>query len=152
MEGLDDTVQPLRVEFDIPGIPQQQGSKRHVGNGISVEDNKNLKPWRMDAIASARAAHQGAPLDGALAVTVDFIYPRPKSHYRTGKNAHLLRDDAPDFKISAPDTDKLERALGDALTQSGIIRDDARIAVWHAQKIYGDRPETLVTITEATHG
>jgi Holliday junction resolvase RusA-like endonuclease len=34
------------------------------------------------------------------------------------------------------DTDKLQRALGDALTQAGLIRDDKLIADWRARKRY----------------
>ena len=37
-------------EIFIPviGIPAPQGSKRHVGHGIMIENSKRVKPWRQD--------------------------------------------------------------------------------------------------------
>jgi len=79
-------------------------------------------------------------------VDVSFVYARPKGHYRTGRNAAMLRDSAPLFKASAPDLDKLQRALGDALTQAGIVRDDALIVEWSARKLWGTTPHVELTI------
>ena len=41
----------------------------------------------------------------------------------------------------------LQRALGDALTQAGVLRDDALIAQWTAAKLYGPTPLIELTIT-----
>lgn len=139
----------------IPGAPQQQGSKRSLGPGRpSIEDNRNLAPWRADAIACLRAAalaqwgHAAeSPINHGVSVAVRFVYGRPKGHYGTGRNAGRVKPSAPGWKTSAPDLDKLQRALGDALTQAGILRDDALIVHWDAVKIYGDRPEVLLSIT-----
>ena len=38
-------------------------------------------------------------------------------------------------KMTAPDLDKLTRAIGDALEQSGMIRSDARIWSWDVSKV-----------------
>ena len=86
------------------------------------------------------------PLVGPLEVHAYFVYARPASHYGTGRNAHQLKPSAPAMKHTAPDLDKLQRALGDALTQAGTIRDDARIVVWHAVKRWADIPHTYLTI------
>ena len=137
----------------VPGTPQAQGSKRSLGLGRPfIETNKHLAPWRADAIASLRAewGSEGPYLD-AVKVSAVFVYQRPKSHYRTGRNAHLLRDDAPIFKTSAPDLDKLQRALGDALTQAGVLRDDALIVQWgRVSKIWGLTPETRLSVRTPT--
>lgn len=139
------------ITFTVPGLPQQQGSKTYLGRGISIDANKNLKPWRLDAITCARAAFK-EQLVGTIGVAAIFTYPRPRNHYGTGRNSTQLKPSAPAYKTSAPDLDKLCRALGDALTQSGIIRDDALIAYWTAQKVYGTTPSTHVTITELPSG
>ena len=136
----------------ILGTPQQQGSKRSLGpRRPSIEDNPKLRPWRADAIAAlqASAAEQWgtvAPILEGVHVTVAFVYQRPKGHYRTGRNAHLLRDDAPGYKTSAPDLDKLQRALGDALTQAGIVRDDALIVEWSARRLWGTTPLVALSV------
>lgn len=112
----------------VKGIPGPQGSKRHVGKGIMIESSKKVKPWR-EAVRSTSADHMGyAPsFDGPLLVDMVFTFLRPKSHYRTGRNAHLLRDDAPTRPKSKPDLSKLARSTEDALTDAGVYRDDALI-------------------------
>jgi crossover junction endodeoxyribonuclease RusA len=70
-----------------------------------------------------------------------FVFPRPRSHYRTGKNQHLLRDSAPIWHATKPDVDKLCRAVFDSL--SGVlIQDDSQIASLRAEKVYAD-PEDV---------
>ncbi len=122
----------------IPGTPQQQGSKRNVGK-FSIEANRNLAPWRADAIyrlQQAMTEQMVVQYVEPVRVTATFYYARPASHYGTGRNASVLKPSAPYFKASAPDLDKLQRALGDALTQAGVIRDDALIVTWIAIKAY----------------
>ena len=77
----------------VHGTPAPQGSKRHVGRGIMVESSAKVKPWR-EAVkhAALDAITPGTSQEFAAAVLVDvtFRLQRPKGHYRTGKNAHLL--------------------------------------------------------------
>ena len=42
------------------------------------------------------------------------------------------------WKPTAPDLDKLVRSVGDSLTASGLIKDDARIVALRAMKIEVD--------------
>lgn len=141
------TMTTVALACTIPGTPQQQGSKTRNAYGTMYEANRDLKPWRAHAITQLRAAWAGEPITHGVHVTARFVYARPKSHYRTGRNSHLLRDDAPAFKTSAPDLDKLQRALGDALTQSGVLRDDALIVEWVARKQWASKPSTWLQIT-----
>lgn len=140
------------LSFVVHGRPQQQGSKRHVGRGIMVEANKNLAPWRDSAIHAAHQAmraHDWAafPVTEPVAVLARFIFPRPKSHYGTGRNAGVVKPSAPTVHTSPPDSDKLMRAVGDVLTQSGLILDDRLIWSWEASKEYAGAPKTGLLIT-----
>jgi Holliday junction resolvase RusA-like endonuclease len=131
------------------GRPAPQGSKRHVGGGRMVESSKALGPWR-DAVKAAALQLRTAdwtPLDGPLSVSMVFTFARPKSHYRTGRNAALLRADAPAQPQTAPDLSKLIRASEDALTDAGIWADDARVVNFaETGKFYaGDAPHTLTS-------
>ena len=45
----------------IPGTPQQQGSKTRTPQGSTREANRNLAPWRADAIACLRRAALDQP-------------------------------------------------------------------------------------------
>lgn len=141
------------IEFEIPGTPQQQGSKTRMPNGYMAEANKNLAPWRTEAIYAAQQAHHGdasewQPIMRPVFVAARFFFPRPKSHYGTGRNAGVLKDSAPFYYASAPDLDKLQRALGDVLTQASVIQDDRLIVKWlDPFKAYtGNGPRTEVEI------
>ncbi len=139
------------------GLPAPQGSKRHVGNGVMVESSKYVKPWREDVRAAAErlvacdcpeqcgALAPGYPLDGPLLVSMVFTFARPRGHFRTGRNAHLLRDSAPARPYAKPDLSKLLRSTEDALTSAGAWRDDARVVEYQrAAKVWaGEDPEAL---------
>lgn len=126
------------ISIVVFGIPAPQGSKRHVGNGVMIESSKKVKPWRDAVRSDAVETRDGAePLDGPLVADMVFTFARPRSHYRTGKNAHLLRDDAPARPTGAPDLSKLARSTEDALTDAGLWRDDSRVVEYgRLAKVY----------------
>lgn len=130
-----------RLAFTVYGLPAPQGSKRHVGKGVMVESSKAVKPWRADVRQAALDAMRATPWwdpDGhaRMLLHVTFTLPRPRSHYRTGKFAHLLRDNAPVYHATKPDLDKLLRSTGDALTSAGAYPDDSRVSQVIATKCY----------------
>lgn len=133
------------IEFTVAGVPAPQGSKVRTAWGMR-EDNPATKPWRSAVAWEATAAMAGAaPMAGPLELAALFYFPRPKSHYRTGKHADILKDSAPFYCATKPDADKLLRAIGDALT--GIVfRDDSQFVKVTATKLYGQpRAEIVVS-------
>ncbi|MGV9815783.1 RusA family crossover junction endodeoxyribonuclease [Streptomyces cellulosae] len=124
----------------VNGLPAPQGSKRHVGRGVMVESSKKVKPWR-DAVAleASKVDFEDMPYVG---MEVWFYLPRPKSHYRTGKYAGLLRSSAPPYPGRYPDVDKLCRSTLDALRMGGAYRDDAQVVQLHAHKLYARTKES----------
>jgi Holliday junction resolvase RusA-like endonuclease len=118
------------LEFFAEGTPRPQGSKRAVGNGRFVEASKDLKPWRA-AIANAvftEWMRQGdtRAFTEPVKVHAVFFLPKPKTVRRL-------------FPSVAPDLDKLQRALGDALSvDCQAILDDSLIVEWHSFKVYAD--------------
>lgn len=126
--------------FRVHGLPAPQGSKKHVGNGIMVESSAKVKPWRQDvkyaALEDLPAA--GYPIIGPVRVQVTFYLPRPKGHYRTGRNAGLLRDSAPLFPHTKPDVDKLLRSTLDGMGEAGVWRDDSQVVGVGMWKRYAD--------------
>lgn len=123
------------ISFFVPGVPAAQGSKKfmgvHGGRGIMIESSKAVTPWR--AAVAKLAPRPDELLTGPVLLVVNFTFPRPKSHYRTGYKAHLLRDNAPRFHHQRPDLEKLTRAICDALTNV-IWRDDSQVAIQHVAK------------------
>jgi Holliday junction resolvase RusA-like endonuclease len=130
------------LTFTVVGTPIPQGShKAYVVNGYAkiTDDNEKTKPWRQDVKHAALDARgDRPPLDGPVVVQVRFVMPRAKGHFRTGRNAHLLRDTAPPFPAGKPDVDKLQRSLLDALTAAGVFRDDAQVVRIYAEKVFAD--------------
>lgn len=123
------------TRLTLPGTPQQQGSKTRGANGSSYEANKALPAWRADAL-TACLSYSGPKIFDPVMVDATFLYGRPQSHYGTGRNADRLKPSAPTMKATAPDLDKLQRAVGDVLTMSGIIADDRLIVTWTARKCW----------------
>ena len=129
------------VSFFVEGEPVTQGSMKAIGRGRMVHVNgAALSGWRATVAASARAA--GAQCVGDhTPVRVDclFYLPRPKTVNR-------------DFPTTRKDTDKLMRAIGDALT--GVVYvDDVQVCDWHVAKRYATEhipPGVWVTVTLLT--
>lgn len=121
--------------FDIVGIPHQQGSKQRFGKVMveagTAESRAKHKAWRGVVAERAREVcdELGVQFDGPLQLEVVFRFPMPASRSK----ADRLLGTIP--KVSAPDLDKLIRALGDGLTAGGLIRDDARVATIIAMKL-----------------
>lgn len=144
----------MTLSFRVDGTPAPQGSKRYLGNGVLIESSKRVAPWRADIRNAAEQALNGdhsALWNAPLSVTLGFDFPRPQNHYRTGRNADLLRHQAPHEHIGKPDLDKLTRAVLDALT--GIIwADDAHVVAITAAKGWADdtHPGVQITISAVT--
>lgn len=119
------------IRFTVYGKPAQMGSKKGFvvkGRAVLVDDNsKQRKNWANAVASDAYIAMSGGPIiTNPVTVCMDFYFQRPKSHYRSGKNSHRLKDSAPLIHFQTPDIDKLTRCAFDAMT--GIVyRDDALI-------------------------
>lgn len=137
------------LQLFVPGIPAAQGSKRHVGRGVMIESSKRLRPWRATVTAAIVEAgwHHDPVLAGPVAVSLMFYFPRPRAHYGTGRNANRLKDSAPLWHDKRPDVDKLARAVLDAITESGTLRDDCQVVALSARKRYGP-PGVAITLGE----
>jgi Holliday junction resolvase RusA-like endonuclease len=131
------------------GRPAMQGSKRHVGRGVMIESSKRTRPWRENVRNATRAeidATGWRRLDSPVSVIVELFFDRPRSHYRTGRNAHLLRDNAPTRPANraSGDIDKMLRAIFDAVCDAGAITDDAQVIAVEAYKHWtGETPGLL---------
>jgi Holliday junction resolvase RusA-like endonuclease len=127
------------VNFRVYGTPKPQGSKRHVGNGVMIESGgEALRTWREDVKLAALAEREllDESLIGPIDVRIYFHLRRPASHFRTGRNAHLLRAGAPAYPYRKPDIDKLLRSTLDAITSAGLWGDDAQAVHVSMSKTY----------------
>lgn len=110
----------------VPGRPAPQGSKRYLGRGVMIESSKAVKPWRADVRAALLddAGRPRAYFDGPVAVTLEFIMPRP---------AATPKKRTPPA-VKKPDIDKLGRAILDAIGSAGVWNDDAQVVAMIVSK------------------
>lgn len=136
----------MLLEFFIPGEPVAW-ARVQGGRTTHVFEPKKQRDYRPHIrLAASRAMEGRSPLESALAISATFIFPRPKSHFWTGKRSNILRDDAPRLHVSRPDTSNLVKLIEDAL--NGVVwRDDSQIAVYERiEKVYGEIPGVRVKI------
>lgn len=141
-----------RIGIRVYGLPIPQGSKRIARRGkgkaqrtFLLDNNEaTLHPWRAKVTAEATAQYLGLPtITNPVKVWVRFTFERPPSHYRAGRNAHLLRDGAPPAPTGRDlgDVDKLIRAVFDALTVAKVWADDSLVVDVRARKVYAGEDE-----------
>lgn len=132
------------VRFKVLGRPEPAGSKRFVGRVIDA--NPNAKAWQHEVAIVALGAMRGEGLlDGPLGLITIFTLRRPKGHFGKGRNADVLKPNAPLFPTTRPDSTKLLRGVEDALT--GVVwHDDGQVVEQMVSKRYGDPQGVEVTV------
>lgn len=121
------------LSFHILGmVPATKGSYRAMhaksGDVHLVPMSKKEKPWREFVASHIRAHYKGPQIKRNTMVKLYevFYLPRP----RTVSYRRRVRPTVP------PDIDKLQRALHDALVDSGLLEDDSSICIVTAEKRY----------------
>jgi len=134
-------LEPNGIQFVVYGVPQPQGSTRAFMRPgmkfpIVTSDNPKNKPWRQETASCAMIAMSGKPVwEGAVSLTVDFYFDRPKAQKKAL------------YKTTKPDVDKLVRSIADALT--GIVfGDDARVVQMTCRKAYGSPARAEIQVRE----
>lgn len=120
----------------VPGIPQQKGNIIKGKWGGYHDTNKKLRPWMQQVVTTITEAGWEPILHGPVCVDITFVFPRPKAHYGSGRNANVLKAAAPLWHTKAPDLDKLIRSILDALTEAGVVTDDGQVCRVTAVKCF----------------
>lgn len=114
------------IQFKVFGVPVPQGSKRQFlvnGKPRMVEAaGSRHATWR-DQVATAAhlAYHEHGQQTGPLGVTIDARFPMPASRKAADRKRGWM------WKTTAPDIDKLARAVLDGLQESGLIVNDSNV-------------------------
>jgi Holliday junction resolvase RusA-like endonuclease len=143
------------ISFFAEGTPKGQPRPKAFANKktgrAGVYDPGTAEGWKGEVAIAAKPHRPEAPLEGPLRLFLNFILPRPKGHYRTGKRAAELRDDAPGWHTAKPDADNFVKAVMDALTMLHFWRDDSQVCVLSVRKVYGNNVTGCeIEIREAT--
>ncbi len=134
------------ADGDPKGQPRVKATK--VGGFVRVYTPGTANDFKASIKeAATKAGLRGKLMTGPLRVTIETFFARPKSHFRGGKNAGVLRDSAPEWHTTKPDRDNVEKACLDALTAIGVWKDDSQVCDGPVTKKYTDSfPQTRIKI------
>jgi Holliday junction resolvase RusA-like endonuclease len=137
------------IEITIPGKPIAKKRPRfaRIGKGVRTYNPQESEEGKIRWEAYRQLPQGWEPLGGPIKVAIEFLMPRPKSHYGTGSKINTLKGSAPRKHTLKPDIDNLQKAVYDCLNQV-VWNDDAQICEAVATKTYSDRPKTKIIITE----
>ena len=125
------------VSLSVTGNPASQGSHAIMYGRIVQVNSSKHKAWRKAIVQEAIATlpDDWQPIDEPCELIVNFYLPKPKTVDRQ-------------LPSVSPDLDKLIRAVGDSLTDSGVVIDDSRIVRISARKLYaeGIEPGALIQV------
>jgi Holliday junction resolvase RusA-like endonuclease len=129
----------VEVSLSVTGNPASQGSHAIMYGRIVQVNSSKHKAWRKAIVQEAIATlpDEWQPIDEPCELIVNFYLPKPKTVDRQ-------------LPSVSPDLDKLIRAVGDSLTDSGVVTDDSRIVRISARKLYAEGIKPGATIQVKT--
>lgn len=136
-----------QIEFTIFGNPVALKRHRTVRTKNFIRQYDPSFNDKQDFLAKTMEYRPEEPLKSALMVSLFFNIARPKSHYRTGKNAGVLKDNAPIACTKRPDIDNYVKFVMDALNGVFWI-DDSQIFSLYSVKQYSETPSIIIKIAE----
>ena len=90
-------------------------------------------------------------IEKPLSIILLFYFKRPKSHFRTGKYSHLIKNGMESrWMVGSKDLDNLVKLVCDSL-QGIFYKNDSLICHIETKKLYcadGDEPRTVVGIEQ----
>jgi Holliday junction resolvase RusA-like endonuclease len=137
------------IRFEVLGIPKAQKRAKFARQGDFVKTYDPSGKDKQSMAAEIKGFAPRIPIDEPIAVKIEFYMPRPQSHFGSGKNASLLKPNAPLWCSGKPDLDNMVKYITDVMN-SVFYRDDALIFWITANKRYSLQPKTKVCIETLT--
>ena len=136
------------MKFTVFGTPQALTRHRVARSGHMYD------PSVQDKKAFSLQASVYAPkelIEKPLSIILLFYFKRPKSHFRTGKYSHLIKNGMESrWMVGSKDLDNLVKLVCDSL-QGIFYKNDSLICHIETKKLYcadGDEPRTVVGIEQ----
>jgi len=129
----------MTITFEVFGTPQPQGSSRAFvigGKARITSANPKMKSFRQEVTREALAQGNSFAKHVPIRCTCLFTFRRPPSIPKK-RTEHVVK----------PDTDKLLRCIGDALTGS-VWHDDSQVVEMSGRKRYGAVEGVQITVEE----
>ena len=138
---------PVSISFFVSGDPKAQPRPRAFARKFGdkwqarVYDASTAEGWK-SLIALTAKPHLTGPISGPIRLECALFFKRPKAHFLR----QALRTDAPTHHTVKPDSDNLEKAIMDALTQIGAWVDDSQVCQKLFSKTYSATPGAQIDI------
>lgn len=116
------------IAMNPPTSTAQMKQVRVVNNKPVFYDPAPVKEARKKLIGLLILHRPDTPLEGPLALTVMWLFPKGRSH----KNG--------EWRITKPDTDNLQKLLKDCMTKCQFWKDDAQVVREVVEKRWSDDP------------
>lgn len=130
----------MKIEFFMamkPPTTTYQEKKLAVRNGKPITyEPHNVRDVREKFTAYLARFVPPKPLEGAVRLTVKWLFPKGKAH-KDGE-----------YKTTRPDTDNLIKLLKDCMTDLRFWHDDAQAASEINEKFWADIPGIYIRLEE----
>ena len=135
------------VTFSVFGRPIRLKRHRFCRGRVYDPSAKDKREW-VEKIPEDSIPEE--PFTEPLRIDIQFLFKRPKAHYRSGKYSHLLK---PIYEgkqhTCTPDVDNLAKFCLDAMNTI-MYKDDSQVIELNCRKSYidevGKPGETIITI------
>ena len=125
------------MEMRPPTATAQEHSVKVVQGRPVFFDPPNVREARELLMGHLIKHKPEVPSEGALELTVLWLFPKGKSHKHG------------EWRKTRPDTDNLQKLLKDCMTRVGFWKDDAQVVSEKVQKRWSDDPTGIyIEITE----
>lgn len=140
-------------DYHLVALGEPMAQKRHRyatrgRDGKPLPFVRNYDPSAADKQTLRQIVRHQAPpkpLVGPLRVDVFLYWPYLKGHYGSGRNAAILKPDAPQWKDTGKDRDNCDKLVLDALTGIFFV-NDSQVAAGEITKKYSENPRTEIGI------
>ena len=125
------------ITFKVLGTPKPQSRPKAFSRGKFTSVYSPVTAWRNDVkYAANKLFEDQGKIVGAMIVEIEYYFKRPDSHYGTGKNSDIVKKSSPKRMVKRPDLDNLNKAVLDAMQDSGLIGDDSAVVRLISTKHY----------------
>ena len=123
----------MLFERNINFEPVSLKRHRHRLHGGTYEPSKKEKDDFIKSIENFPTEKMTKPIKCIL----NFYCKRPKNHYKSGKNADILKDSSPKYNTNNKDLDNMVKFVLDALNNKLYV-DDRQIFELTCSKLYSE--------------
>ncbi len=130
------------IYFRVLAVPagEPRARARRRGNFASVHPAETTSSGNFrDALRFYANAHiPDAPFSGPVCVDREYVFPRPKTHYKSkdGKMSDEIKEGRPYYHTGKPDVDNIDKLVFDTLESMGFFTNDSIVCVGMSVKRY----------------